>query len=320
MSSNRTNCPICRTSLIESPQMGGAMDMYLYNCPCCGRFNLTGSADAIIPNRLASADSKLRAAISHFIRVRQGTNPPITLDSKTFNRLEEEAVIPNVFEQMENLLRHFAEESKDPGIGVDFSRSTGWALIGAISPDAAYYCLQALEHEGYLSSLQTNLEGDSKVQLSPRGWQKFEEIRRGHTQGRRAFMAMKFGDDELDALFSEHMRPAVLETGFDLVRLDDNPKAGLIDDRLRVEIKSSRLLIADLTHANEGAYWEAGYAEGLGKPVIYTCSKKVFDERGTHFDTNHHLTVLWDSQSPIEACDKLKATIRNTIPEAVLVS
>ena len=51
----------------------------------------------------------------------------------------------------------------------------------------------------------------------------------------------------------------------------------MIDDRLRVEIQSARFLIADLTHENRGAFWEAGYAEGLGKPVIYTCEESVFN-------------------------------------------
>ena len=103
-------------------------------------------------------------------------------------------------------------------------------------------------------------------------------------------------------------------------RLDDDPRAGLIDDRLRVEIRACRFLIADLSHANKGAYWEAGYAEGLGKPVIYTCDNTVFDDpenpNKPHFDTNHHLTITWDREKPQEAAEKLKATIRATFPDA----
>ena len=48
---------------------------------------------------------------------------------------------------------------------------------------------------------------------------------------------------------------------------------------------------------NQGAYWEAGYAEGLRKPVIYTCKKSVFETEGTHFDTNHRVHVLWDAEN-----------------------
>ena len=40
-------------------------------------------------------------------------------------------------------------------------------------------------------------------------------------------------------------------------------------------IRDAKFVIADLTHDNNGAYWEAGYAEGLGKPVIYICEKET---------------------------------------------
>jgi nucleoside 2-deoxyribosyltransferase len=74
-------------------------------------------------------------------------------------------------------------------------------------------------------------------------------------------------------------------------------------------------LIADLTHENRGAYWEAGYAEGLGKPVIYVCEKSKFETLTTHFDTNHHTTVLWDRNDLEKAASELKSTIRETLPE-----
>jgi nucleoside 2-deoxyribosyltransferase len=88
----------------------------------------------------------------------------------------------------------------------------------------------------------------------------------------------------------------------------------LIDDRLRVEIRKSRFMICELTNANAGAYWEAGYAEGLGRPVIYSCEKSYFETRRTHFDTNHCHTVLWVESDLDDAAERLKATIRATLP------
>ena len=129
---------------------------------------------------------------------------------------------------------------------------------------------------------------------------------------------MKFNEDDLDRMFFDYFKPASLCAGFDLYKLDDEPRAGLIDDRLRLEIRGSRFLVADLTHGNQGAYWEAGYAEGLGKPVIYTCRKDVFESHDKkarpHFDTNHHLTIVWDPNNPVLAGDQLKVTIRATLP------
>jgi len=49
-------------------------------------------------------------------------------------------------------------------------------------------------------------------------------------------------------------------------------------------------------------------------PVIYTCEKLKFKITKTHCDTNHHLTIHWDTASP-QACDEeFTATIRATIP------
>ena len=92
------------------------------------------------------------------------------------------------------------------------------------------------------------------VTLSFKGWERFEQLRRGTSIGRRAFMAMPYGNTRLDQLVNDHFRVAVAQTGFELRRLDDAQPAGLIDDRLRVEIQSARFLIADLTDDNRGAY------------------------------------------------------------------
>lgn len=157
----------------------------------------------------------------------------------------------------------------------------------------------------------------ASLQLTLAGWRLFEELQRGKSTSRIAFMAMQFGDVELDRIYKDHFKDGVAATGFDLKRVDEGQPAGLIDDRLRVEIRQCRFLIADLTHQNRGAYWEAGFAEGLGKPVIYTCRKDVFEDKveGTHFDTNHHLTVSWEPDKLDDAVERLKATIRATLPD-----
>ena len=155
----------------------------------------------------------------------------------------------------------------------------------------------------------------ANVTLTFKGWEHYETLLKGRESYRKAFMAMAFGHSDLDRIVDEVFREAVRQTGFELHRLDDSPRAGLIDDRLRIEIQSADFVIADLTHDNLGAYWEAGYAEGLGKPVIYTCEETKFTSEKTHFDTNHHLTVTWDKGAPNGAAEDLKATIRATLPE-----
>jgi len=192
------------------------------------------------------------------------------------------------------------------------------SAIGAPTPGAAQWAIFAARDLGLIGKdVASTLSGTTvQMTLSAQGWARFDKMQRQRPDSKRAFWASKWGEPELDRLVDHFLRPAVKATGFDLVRLDDAPRAGLIDDKLRVEIRRSRFLIADLTHANNGAYWEAGFAEGIGLPVIYTCSKEVFEseDKKPHFDTNHHLAVVWNPTNLLTAAEQLKAVIRATLP------
>ena len=157
------------------------------------------------------------------------------------------------------------------------------------------------------------LGGKVRLSLSLIGWNRYAALKQKAVNSRTAFMAMKFGDTVLDAVVRDHFRPAVAKTGFELRLLTDEQPAGLIDNQLRAAILSARFLIADLSHGNPGAYWEAGFADGLGLPVIYTCQLEKWAISKTHFDTNHMLTVEWDTRDPAKAGEKLTAIIRATL-------
>jgi hypothetical protein len=155
--------------------------------------------------------------------------------------------------------------------------------------------------------------------LTLAGWQVAAELRKTGRPTRLAFIAMKFGDADLDAFVRDHLVPAVRTTGFELRALNDSQPAGLIDDQLRVAIRRARFILVELTHGNKGAYWEAGFAEGLGKPVIYLCRADVFnstdDPAKPHFDTNHLVTIIWEPANLAGAAARLAACIRATLPD-----
>ena len=76
---------------------------------------------------------------------------------------------------------------------------------------------------------------------------------------------------------------------------------------------AARFVISDLTQGSYGAYWEAGFAEGRGIPVIYTCEKAEWKKNKTHFDTNHMATIIWDIDELKKAENALVAMIRATL-------
>jgi hypothetical protein len=72
------------------------------------------------------------------------------------------------------------------------------------------------------------------------GWQRYEALKHAQVESRTAFMAMKFGDEELDRVVSACFRPAVEAADFKLRALTDGQPAGLIDDQLRVALRTAR--------------------------------------------------------------------------------
>ena len=151
------------------------------------------------------------------------------------------------------------------------------------------------------------------TRLTFSGWERLDQLQRQSVESRFAFMAMDYNNGAVDRAFATFV-DAVDKTGFELRRLDQKPKAGLIDLRMRVEIRGAKFLVADLTDENRGSYWEAGFAEGLGKKVYYTCEQTKFDNVKTHFDTEHLLTIRWSDRNFAAAVDELKSAIRNDFP------
>lgn len=312
MSQNK--CPLCAFDLLSAPREGDNWMTY-FECPHCGNYKIERDALDDWPF-YSKKKSELGNILSHLTRRVQSTTGTkwALINSEKIQKIIETGSLPTPQEQAEYLLHWLGTNLTGPGELIKITWKTHGAIIGAKSSNGFEFIVSGLMSEGLIPEREVK-NGEAHVTLTFKGWHKFEEFQRGTTTGRKAFMAMPYGKAEIDDIVDNYFRLAVKETGFELKKLDDEPKAGLIDDRLRVEIKTSRFLIADLTFDNNGAYWEAGYAEGLGKPVIYTCKKEHFD-KGTHFDTNHHLTVVWDKKEPEKAAKSLKATIRATLPDA----
>ena len=307
------SCPVCGISVEVREHYGEAI---YYKCPRCGHFGLTPDADFTISDSLLTTPRK-RSILSYAIRNtphgRAGT-PTRVFSREDCKRIVEAGFLPTPQEQGENLIRWLGDNLPGAGHKVRIAFDKLGLTIGTQSAEGFNFVVEGLIGDGLLSGSQT-LDASATVTLTFNGWTRYEQLRRGAPSGRKAFMAMQYDDALLDRIVNDRFRPAVETTGFMLRRLDDEPRAGLMDDRLRVEIQSSRFLIVDLTHRNAGAYWEAGYAEGLGKPVIFTCQASKFRDV-SHFDTNHHFHVLWNEEDLDAAVTMLKASIRATIPEA----
>jgi hypothetical protein len=107
-------------------------------------------------------------------------------------------------------------------------------------------------------------------------------------------------------------------TDTSIIRIDKKEHNNKIDDEILAEIRRSRFLIADFTcepkNVRGGVYYEAGFAQGLGIPVIWTCRETSLAD--LHFDTRQYSHIVW--KTPADLFTQLKNRIGATIGDGPL--
>jgi hypothetical protein len=134
------------------------------------------------------------------------------------------------------------------------------------------------------------------------------------------FIASAFDHDDIDAIYDEVICPVLEELRIRPLRVDRVEHNDDIDKRIFQLLDQSQLCIADLTHARPSVYYEAGYAFGTGKPVIYLARSDHFrahpgDPTGNlrvHFDLQMKNIIQWTE--PNETLKKrLRSRLRHVL-------
>jgi hypothetical protein len=321
MSNRQVTCPVCLSkdgfSCSVLGPLGGST---LFECDVCGKFAISDEALQDFPNLEMPAMTPMRrAALSHRIRLytQNDVRPSLWNTSTLQDFCLADTAPPAPSQQVTNIIRYLGDNFNETGVGLDYLPSAFSAIIGSSSREFSISILYELNNRGILTGRFIGVGSGSghaqDLYLTLPGWELYEREKSGQVSGNYGFFALKFGDPILDPLLNNHVKPAISELGYTLVDMRDVSRAGVIDNLLRMQIRDAAFVLVDLTHENAGAYWEAGYAEGLGKPVLYVCEREKFEERKTHFDTNHCTTVLWDEKNIDQFVDSLKATLRRSL-------
>lgn len=141
-----------------------------------------------------------------------------------------------------------------------------------------------------LSSLLSELlpEGHFATDVQTRSREQPETSERlraaGYASEAKAhvFVAMPF-KEEMSDIYDYGIQGAIRGTGFLCERADLSAFTGDVMQWVRDRIKSSKLVVADLTEANPNVYLEVGYAWGCGVPTILLVNGTkhlTFDVRG----------------------------------------
>ena len=293
-------CPICHCKDIESNR-DFTTDSWTIICETCGKYQITDTA-------LVNAQSE-RPKDSHLLSGvlrnswERGTHQQI--DTINLSQLSKNAPrFTSLTEPMDRLLVWVSQKGKYLGDYVHLRATNEYPIVYSKNPEEFSFLLQSLKAAGYLEN-----PGNGKYRLTVKGWERITEKSLAISDTGQAFVAMWF-DDEMEKVWEQGFYPAIDDAGYQPYRIDLVEHNQKIDDRIIAEIRNSSLLVADFTGHRGGVYFEAGYALGLGIPVIWTCRKDHLE--AAHFDTRQYNHIDWES--PAELRQRLFNRIRATHP------
>jgi len=343
MSLAETKCPFCNQgakfwSILNTHNYFG------YDCNTCGAFFLTWGVIEMLKSLRGS--QQVLNCVSENI----SSNTAYGKEIKTSWHLRSEEKFPLI---AENITKKYLEDFLD--IRIDHANKVGNLLLvlaekaqkaapfmavslslkdiyqlKILNFEECFIWLKKLNEMGLLdsSSFRTMGHGftDDDIEkhqfcLTVDGWQTIhsEQLKRN---SKKVFIAMQFnwGDESGNAIrtkYIEAIKSGCAECGFVADVVSQN-HTDYITDRIVSEIKSSLFVIADFTFNNQGVYYEAGLARGLGKKVIHTVMKGHTDDKTDkfkqlHFDIKQINYIEWIDPEGLRSriVDRIRSTIES---------
>ncbi len=308
-------CPVCLFEAMVRQRDGG-YDQANIDCPRCGPFTITRTAEVVFRNQdsvsrdsgrrlLGEKASAQRLESSAWLRA----NPGQVLNSTHIDFLSS-LTPPPLLDQAREVVRAIGKATTYPGQDTDLNLPEWRARCRATSRVITNGMANLLEELGWVRLTGATLgeTGRELVQITAAGLESLADDDTPATDSEQGFVAMCFADS-LAAAYHDGISPALEDLGYRAHRVDDREYEGRIDDEIRGQIEKSRFVVADLTQHRGGVYYEAGVAHGLGIPVFFTCHKDDFNDR--HFDIRQYNTIVWET--PEELKDKLHARIQERL-------
>jgi hypothetical protein len=333
---NEGFCPLC-----EKPCLIRGEDIFKIQCSSCGFYNINREARDDLPSDRNIENGKL-VMVSAFTRHRTILNLPVinlflsnNHPSDITPRITIREVIndfPLMSDRLDLALLNLVKLSRFSGDRIVIERKD-YPIFFPDSKElsASFFIIKQLIDDGYIDG---NVGFPAKLMVLAKGWKRASEIEKGNiTDSKQAFTAMWFDNNMLD-IFNKYISKAVKDAGYDPFIIPMKEHNDDITDHIIAEIRRSKFVIADFTGQRGGVYFEAGFAYGLGLPVIWSCKEDWFktviskevncldmngspikaiiqEHRLTHFDLEHYNFIIWKDGE--DFYNKLYNRIRATI-------
>jgi predicted CopG family antitoxin len=306
-----TNCPVCGT-IVEEYKKDRVHEPW-FTCLSCGMYSMFYMTLEKLND--SSTEVGIKQKLSSKIYYHNLYNhKPYFIDYYDLEKLKTETTSPAQI--INRLVEFLYKDQKLTSFNVDYYKLR--PIIESFEPQEMDNYIDELERQKLIGKIS-----GKQYKRTLKGFEVYEELKKGKSKSNQVFMALQF-DSDAHKLYNTHFKPAVGALGLDLPIISDLTKAGAIIAQMEAQIRQSKFLIADVTPVenkpNANVYWEAGFARGLGKHVLYLCEESKVGE--LPFDTRGELHVLYDSSSDkgiAKAIDELQAKIFNTFPNELVL-
>ena len=294
-------CPITGLPAEKAPKTG---DGETYTVPLLGvRYKISGTAAAELNSQRGQrSELDYRKLAYWLMQEHRRGNSEVSINSKNYKKVMN-ADRSSIRERIASYLRWLNAETGGniSRRGKDVRTDNPVGIIASLSEDEneCASIVQELEYEGYLRSIDTSSSDNlsaMQISLTLAGLEYLEDLTEKRGLSEEVFLAMWF-DSSMDALFEHLEKSFEEEADLSLVRVDRVEHNNKIDDEIIAALRRSRLVLADFTCPDEGklhrggVYYEAGFAHGLNKNVIFLVRDDCVD--GLHFDTRQYNHIVW---------------------------
>jgi hypothetical protein len=297
---NTHECFVCGVSLEKSHRyaelpIGPRLTVH---CHFCGEYQIDKLATHRIPFNESYPSIKKQAAARNALR-------PLVITVENFQQILD-TPRPRIDDRALKLLRLTYDECQIQPFDLDLTDQNTMIQTWSYNKAELNYLLEDVlfKDMGYIGL--AGLLGARAFSILPKAIRWLESG--NNENSKQVFVAMWF-DELMDLPFAQGIAKGIEQAdgGCTAFKINDKNHNNKIDDEIVAEIKRSKFLIADFTGHRGGVYYEAGLAQGLGLPVIWTCRKDDIEK--LHFDIRQYNCIAWE----IDKLDALAKAVKDRI-------
>ena len=324
MPEQKINCPICNEKAKIDNLENSLKEI---KCPICGYVIIEHDLQSFLElNENEKAILKTYYYRLNLNNNYQDNKLDMALTKSNKNAFIQKIMAPkNIIEKINYVIKYIADNTKFYGSTVEIEPLNGHRLFFCRDEEELDNILLDIANRGYITKNSVKVstikvidhkKPPRRIVMTSEGL-KYAETLQNRIDSQQCFVAMWF-NNETEQLY-EKIKLAVTGTpnvdktspqygaSYQIMKIDNKEHVNYIPSEIISEIKRSRFMITDLTGYRGGVYYEAGYAEGLGIPVILTCSEDWFEDQkdadgnitrnGVHFDLRQKNILFWNNDN-----------------------